>query len=201
MNFIRKTPPRPMLSGGTITNPLGHRPTQSLPFPMYGVGGSPVGGRGPPGEVTGQEPSERLGPAELVLVEPPIPEPPDGVVAELPTEQPAVPTTRHEIRNALRTSRSLVDFPTRDSTQGRLRPQVPDRSRYDEARSGSWCLTQPGRGLGRARLLSGVRCGHALAGVTSRLRRPWSTGYRVRFKAFQTSSAGHRRAHSTGALG
>jgi hypothetical protein len=44
------------------------------------------------------------------------------------------------------------------------------------------------RGGGRGASTTTISC--AFAG---------SAGYRVRFRAFQTSSAGHRRAHSTGA--
>jgi hypothetical protein len=108
MNFIRSTPPGPTSSGGTITNPCGHRPTQIRPFPMYGVGGSPLGGRGPPDRVTGQPLSAKLGGTELVLVGLGAADP-DGGAVDRPTEQPAAPSTRHEIRSALRTNSSLPE--------------------------------------------------------------------------------------------
>src|SRR3954464_5762679 len=112
MNFIRRTPLRLMLSGGTITNPRGHRPAQSRPFPTYGVGGSPVGGRGPPGGVTGQALRARLGGAARGggvggvgrgVLGPRVSAPlPVGGAVELPPDQPAVPSPRHEISSALR---------------------------------------------------------------------------------------------------
>src|SRR6476660_96806 len=107
MNFIRSTRPRPTSPGGTITNPRGHSPTHSRPLPRFGLGGSTLGGRGPPGGVTGHAPRARLGRAEAVVIELGVPEPPAGGAVERPSEQPAVPSTRHAISNALRTLRSL----------------------------------------------------------------------------------------------
>src|SRR6478609_10888338 len=110
MNFMRSTPRRLMSSGGTTTSPCGHKPTQSCPFPAYGAGGSPVGGRGPRGGVTGQALSARLGWAEPAVELLPT-EPLDDGVFELPIEQAAVPSTRHPIRNALRTLRLVLERP------------------------------------------------------------------------------------------
>src|SRR6478735_4896475 len=131
MNFMRSTPRRLMSSGGTTTSPCGHKPTQSCPFPAYGAGGSPVGGRGPPGGVTGQALSARLGWAEPVVELLPT-EPLDDGVFELPIEQAAVPSTRHPIRNALRTLRLAPGTPVpEDGTESRT-----------SSTSSSSCLTR-----------------------------------------------------------
>src|SRR6516164_3205993 len=102
MNFIRNTPLRLMSSAGTITRPCGHKPTQSRPFPVYGFAGSWVGGRGPPGGVTGHVPSARLADADSPVVERRIFATPDGDAVELLIEQPAAASATHAIRSTLR---------------------------------------------------------------------------------------------------
>lgn len=91
-----------------------------------------MGGRGPPGGVTGQALSARLGWAEPAVELLPT-EPLDDGVFELPIEQAAVPSTRHPIRTALRTLRLAPGTPVpEDGTESTT-----------SSTSSSRCLTLP----------------------------------------------------------
>src|SRR2546425_9011507 len=104
MIFIRRKPSRPMSSGGTITSHAGHRPTHIRPFPRYGTGGRPAGGRGPPGAVTGHSRSACArgwaGPAVSAGATRAV-DPTGDDALEVPFEQAARASARLEIRKAL----------------------------------------------------------------------------------------------------